>query len=44
MTIPEIGIVEVKLDDEVDIACKSSGVPEPIINWSHKVRLLQLFS
>ncbi|XP_077283692.1 igLON family member 5-like [Arctopsyche grandis] len=44
ITIPEIGIIEVKLDDEVDIACKGTGIPTPIINWSHKGEPLELLT
>jgi hypothetical protein len=39
-TIPEEGLREVQLGDEVVIGCKASGVPHPIVTWSNEVKYL----
>jgi hypothetical protein len=38
--IPEEGLLEVQLGDEVVIECKASGVPHPIVTWSKEVQYL----
>jgi len=36
--IPEAGLLEVQLGEEVVIGCKASGVPHPIVTWSNEVQ------
>jgi len=38
--IPEEGLLEVQLGEEVVIGCKASGVPHPIVTWSNEVQYL----
>lgn len=38
--IPEEGLLEVHLGEEVEIGCKASGVPHPIVTWSNEVQYL----
>ncbi|KAJ9599429.1 hypothetical protein L9F63_010098 [Diploptera punctata] len=35
ITIPENGLIEVKLGDEVEMGCKATGVPHPVVTWSN---------
>lgn len=36
--VPEVGQLEVQLGEEVEIGCKASGVPHPIVTWSNEVQ------
>jgi len=38
--IPEEGLLEVQLGEEIVIGCKASGVPHPIVTWSNEVQCL----
>ncbi|XP_069682731.1 protein amalgam-like [Periplaneta americana] len=40
--VPESGLVEVELGEEVVIGCKPSGVPHPIVTWSNEGEEMQL--
>lgn len=40
--IPEEGLLEVQLGEEVVIGCKASGVPHPIVTWSNEGEEMQL--
>lgn len=35
--IPEEGLLEVQLGEEVVMGCSASGVPHPIVTWSNEV-------
>lgn len=39
--IPEDGLLEVQLGEDVVMGCKASGVPHPIVTWSNEVQLMQ---
>ncbi|KDR16344.1 protein amalgam-like [Zootermopsis nevadensis] len=41
-TIPEDGLLEVQLGEEVLMGCKASGVPHPIVTWSNEGEEMQL--
>jgi hypothetical protein len=38
--IPEAGLLDVQLGEEVVIGCRASGVPHPIVTWSNEVQYL----
>ncbi|GFG33162.1 hypothetical protein Cfor_03437, partial [Coptotermes formosanus] len=40
--IPEAGLLDVQLGEEVVIGCRASGVPHPIVTWSNEGEEIQL--